>query len=62
MQAVVASELHSYEDAPSGAHKVVELPLHIELLPVIEQVIGIFTVTDLLQVLVHPLAAVAITV
>ena len=59
---VVAPLLHEYKEAPAGAHKFVEPPAQNEGLPVIKQDGTLFTLIVLLQVLVHPLAAVAITV
>ena len=58
---VVAPVLHKYPASPAGAHNCTVLPKQQELFPVIEQLGGVYVVTVLLQVLVHPFASVIVT-
>ena len=57
----MAPVFHEYDAAPAGAHKFVELPEQKEALPLIEHGKGLFTVTTLLQTLLHPAAFVTVT-
>ena len=61
MAAVVAVVFHKY-DVPPLAVNVVLCPLHIVLVPDIDAVGKVLTVTNWLLVDVHPLALVTVTV
>jgi len=62
MQLVVAPVLHRYVlPATTGAQREVDAPGQIVLFPVMVHIGTGFTVTVLLQVLLHPLAPVTVT-
>jgi len=62
MQLVVAPVLHRYVlPVAIGAQREVDAPGQIVLLPVMVHTGTGFTVTGLLQVLLHPLAPVTVT-
>lgn len=59
---VVAPVFHEYDDAPEGAHKLVNEPSQNVLLPVMTQTGGFLALIVLLHVLVHPIEFVIVTV
>jgi len=62
MQLVIAPVLHRYVlPVATGAQREFDAPAHIVLLPVMVHTGTGFTVTGLLQVLLHPEALVTVT-